>query len=64
MFSFGNVWLNLSGSKCSVKGCSEYQNTDLILYSIKFLKMYLYEVMCENMALPDNSQMSMLYLAV
>jgi len=25
--------------------------------------MYLYEVMCKNMALPDKSQMSMLSLA-
>jgi len=45
----------------SVKDSSE--NKTRILYSITFIKMRLYEVMCKNMALPDKLQMSMLSLA-
>jgi len=34
MFIYDNVSLNLSDYKCSVKGCSENQNTDFIINNI------------------------------
>ena len=45
----------------SDKGCAENQTR--ILCSVTFLKMCLYEITCENITVPEESQITMLILA-
>jgi len=47
----------------NVRSKDVVKNKTRILYSITFLKMCLYELVCENMSLSDMSQISMLSLA-